>query len=569
MDPVQAIKQILQDNAVLLALLSALSLAILTAGHYYYRNLFQFWRKLGLKGPEPWPVVGNLIPIFTLNRMELERRWVRQYGRLYGIFQGHKPRLIVADADVIRQVCIKDFDVLPNHEASIFLNKYQQSFLFFLQDDTWRRVRATMTPTFTSGKIKRMFKLLDLCADDLIQCLDEQLPATGQGTKRQAVINAKEIFGLYTMDGIASCCYGLKLERAGSSNIKMAAARNQLIAMSLKLFEFNLLRFFLIFILPKNLLASFGFRMSPLRRVAPLAERVRQIIEARRQSGKKFDDYLQLLLDAKLDDQMDLNEMDLKENHHAGLTRDSLLEDQKRMVDQVVDQKSEERKSATKLLSTGLTDAEILSNAMFLLITGLETTATLLTHCVYALAYHPEIQEKLYQAIRSIAELDADKQRYSFDYDAITSCQYLDAVISETLRCLTPVTQLDRVAKEDYYIEKYNVLVPKETKLNLAYYAVMNDPEYWPDPTKFDPERFMPENREKIVPGSYCPFGLGPRHCIGMRFSLTEAKLAMAKVVMIYQFEPAPNTEWPPRPKLNFGLNGIKKPLVRLIARQK
>jgi cytochrome P450 len=129
------------------------------------------------------------------------------------------------------------------------------------------------------------------------------------------------------------------------------------------------------------------------------------------------------------------------------------------------------------------------------------------------------------------------------------------------------VFQTDRGANVDYYLESHGLLIPKGTKLIFTLKTIMNDEDYWPEPQVFNPDRFMPENRHKIVPHSYCPFGIGPRHCLGMRFSLTETKIAMAKLLMEFKFEPAPNTKYPPEPKASFGLGGIKRPDVKVVRR--
>lgn len=548
----------------ILALATCASIVLLAAS-FYYRNLFRYFERQGLKNPKPWPVVGNLPAMLMGSRFDNERENVQKYGKFYGIFHGSKPRYVVADPELLRQVCIKDFDVFPNHEASKLLNKYQRSFLFFMQDEHWKRVRALQTPTFTSGKIKRMYKLLQRCATELADCFGEQLvDKTDVGRQ----VQLKEIYSLYTMDGIASCGYGLKLERqTGTASLKAAASRNDFVTLGMRMFEPRFLRLLFLSALPTRLLASMGITQQPISVLGPFADKVRAIIESRRKSGKRFDDYLQLLLDSKLDDQMELNEMDDQENHHAGLTKSSMLSDQAKMVSEVDARSASNGLSSTRQMS----DQDILANAMFLLLVGLETTATLLTHCTYALAHHPEVQEKLYQALKSIARESPDGGAGApgemFDYDSLTSCTYLDSVISETLRLMPPVMFLDRVATRDYQVDKYNVTIPKDGKLILNYYAIMHDPDNWEEPMKFDPNRFMPENRDKIKPGAYCPFGLGPRHCLGMRFSLTEAKLGLAAVMMKFRFEPAPDTRFPPPAKWGIGLGNIKTPLAIVKAR--
>jgi cytochrome P450 len=156
---------------------------------------------------------------------------------------------------------------------------------------------------------------------------------------------------------------------------------------------------------------------------------------------------------------------------------------------------------------------------------------------------------------------------YVFVYDELTSCEYLDAIISESLRLLSPFIHFDRVVSRDHYIEKYNVQLRKGDHLQLSFYSIMSDADYWPEPTKFDPERFMGDNKKKIVPGSYCPFGIGPRHCLGMRFSLTEAKLALAKVLMRFKFFHASGTCFPPKNGTCLALNVLKSPVADLSPR--
>jgi cytochrome P450 len=567
-----------QDSSTFSYTAATLSLTALLFGYYYYTNVYTYFRKRGLKGPTPYPLIGNIATLLLSDRWVLEREWTERYGKFYGIFLGTEPRFVVNDPEVLRQLCIKDFAAMPNHEADALLNNYQKDTIFFAQDDHWKRLRALQSPTFTSGKIKRMYKLLDRCADDLVLCFSEQLT---QGDKQldKTVVNLKKIYSLYTMDAISSAAYSIKLDRKGGSSLESTSSRDDFVAVAMRLFELNIPRLLLRVILPKWFLEAFNMRMLPLSYFTTLDDRLRPIVNRRRKSGKKCDDYLQILVDASLDDRVELNDMDEKENHHAGLTKDMLQADQTMMINQIDNSSSNGHsgQSASNGSTAGpsvlpaakikLTDHEIISSAMFLLIVGLETTATLLTHCTYALAFHLDIQERLYETVKAIAELNSQTGEYSFDYDQLTSSEYLDAVVSESLRALSPVIQLDRLVSQDCYIEKYDVTLKKGDKLLLAFYSIMNNPEFWPEPLKFDPERFIGDNKQKIVPGSYCPFGLGPRHCLGMRFSLTETKLALAKVLMKFKFMPKPGLAYPPKGSLSLGLSNCKSPLVELVPR--
>ena len=131
------------------------------------------------------------------------------------------------------------------------------------------------------------------------------------------------------------------------------------------------------------------------------------------------------------------------------------------------------------------------------------------------------------------------------DYDRLTRLSYLDAVVSETLRLHTPVIRINRKCNEDYKISKLSLTLPKGSGIQIPLYAIHHNPHFYPDPFKFNPDRFLPENRHKLIPYTYLPFAAGPRNCIGMRFALMEAKLALAKVVLRYRLFRTTNTSVP------------------------
>ena len=87
-----------------------------------------------------------------------------------------------------------------------------------------------------------------------------------------------------------------------------------------------------------------------------------------------------------------------------------------------------------------------------------------------------------------------------------------------------------------------DITLKKDTVVIVPSYAIHHCPDYYPDPEKFDPNRFMPENKHLLVPNTYMPFGQGPRNCIGMRFAYQELNLCLARLALKYQFHLTPNT---------------------------
>ena len=190
--------------------------------------------------------------------------------------------------------------------------------------------------------------------------------------------------------------------------------------------------------------------------------------------------------------------------------------------------------------TTPLTEDFILANGFVFLIAGYETTANLLSHLTYLLAINPECQQTLLGEIEQHID-----QHGNLDYEAIVQLPYLDACISETLRLYNPAQLTTREASEDYKWGDTGITIPKGMIISIPIHAIHHSPKFYPNPHRFDPNRFMPENRSNLIPYTYLPFGAGPRNCVGMRFALMEAKTAIARLITKYKFVRTENTKIP------------------------
>src|SRR5699024_1680258 len=171
------------------------------------------------------------------------------------------------------------------------------------------------------------------------------------------------------------------------------------------------------------------------------------------------------------------------------------------------------------------------------------TTATTISMCFYHMAIYPELQERLYNEVNNALEgLDINSAEY---FEKVTSqIPYLDAFIKETLRKNPPLIRLQRrVGVPEYKLA--GIPLEKDIEVQIPTVAVHHNPDLHPDPERFNPERFMPENKHLLVPYTYLPFGAGPRNCVGMRFAYQEIKLCLAKIVRSFAFSPTPETQIP------------------------
>ena len=206
-----------------------------------------------------------------------------------------------------------------------------------------------------------------------------------------------------------------------------------------------------------------------------------------------------------------------------------------------------------------ITEPMIDAQGMVFITAGYETTSNTIGAALYFLAKNQDVQEKLYEEILDIVGDD------HITYDSIRDLAYLEATIDETLRMHPPVIAHFRSCTKDCVIK--GIPFKEGTNVQLAIHAVHMDPELFPEPTKFQPERFLKENAENIVPYSFRPFGAGPRICIGQRFALTEIKLFMAKLLKAFRVVDTPQTKME-YGKGQFFLLAYDKMFVALEARE-
>lgn len=181
----------------------------------------------------------------------------------------------------------------------------------------------------------------------------------------------------------------------------------------------------------------------------------------------------------------------------------------------------------------GMTDQQVRDEAMTLFIAGHETTANALTWTWYLLAQHPEVAAKLH------AELDAVLGGRAPTADDLPRLRYAEMVLSESMRLYPPAWGLVRTAAEEVHFGPYTV--PKGTVISAVSYVVHRDPRFFPDPLRFDPERWTPEAKAARPRFAYFPFGGGPRQCIGEPFAWMEATLAMATLAQRWSLRLIPD----------------------------
>jgi cytochrome P450 len=170
----------------------------------------------------------------------------------------------------------------------------------------------------------------------------------------------------------------------------------------------------------------------------------------------------------------------------------------------------------------GMTDLQVRDEATTIFLAGHETTANALTWTWYLLSQHPEVESKLHE------ELDLALGDRLPAVNDLPNLPYTERVLTESMRLYPPAWILGRRALADHQIGGY--LVPAGSLLLTAQYIAHHDPRWFPDPYRFDPDRWHPDQVALRPKFSYFPFGGGQRLCIGEPFAWMEGELLLATI---------------------------------------
>ena len=175
-----------------------------------------------------------------------------------------------------------------------------------------------------------------------------------------------------------------------------------------------------------------------------------------------------------------------------------------------------------------------------MLLAGHETTSLALSWTYYLLSQHPGVGRSIEDEVDRVI---GDARPTFAHIDRLTCTR---RAIEESLRLYPPAWGFSRQAMADDEIGGYRI--PRGSLVFLIPFVVHRRPKLWPDPGRFDPDRFMPEHETARPRFAYIPFGGGPRGCIGNQFAMVEAQLIVATIAQRYRIELLPDQDIRPEP---------------------
>ncbi|XP_067133429.1 cytochrome P450 3A8-like isoform X2 [Centruroides vittatus] len=441
--------------------------------------------KYGIPGPKPHILSGNLFEFKGEgNPNEVFTTWLKKYGKIVGFYIGDDPQMLINDFNIIKHLFVKESRIFINRPKMVLDAWPLNETLLDLRNETWKRVRSVLTPTFSAIKIKQMTEIMNSKVDKLVKLIGKS------SDDHRAFDMYTRVQGL-TLDVIGHCALAMNTNCQDDDDDPFLVSVREFFKYS------NNVAVLMVILFPplKLILEFINNYLTSGRMTSLTVKNVKKVINYRRKhTEKKSIDLLQLMIDS-------------------------------------CDNK---RSPSNKYL----TDNEMIANAYMFLLAGYETTAASLALIFYLLATHQDIQDRLYEAVAHLK----DKPHPS--YDDIQDIQYLDQVFNECLRYYPPVTGfIARQCSAECKMDE--LIIPKGVTVIAPIWEIQHDPRYWKNPWKFDPDRFAPEDKQDFNPSTFFPFGLGPRICIGMRFAQIEVKLAMARVILNYKLLTCEETEIP------------------------
>jgi len=196
----------------------------------------------------------------------------------------------------------------------------------------------------------------------------------------------------------------------------------------------------------------------------------------------------------------------------------------------------------------GMSDQQIRDEILTFLLAGHETTAVALMWTALELAWNPEAARNLK------AELDFVLEGRTPTHSHLPRLRYTRAVVDESMRLHPPVWRISRTALEDDEVCGYRV--PRGSTVVTSPYLLHRSPALWPDPERFQPERFLPDHGPPPSKLGYIPFGAGPRKCIGHHLATIEAIIILAGYCQRFRFTVAPGFTPELDPKLTLRIRG-------------
>ncbi|KAI1716629.1 cytochrome p450 domain-containing protein [Ditylenchus destructor] len=507
----------------------------LTVALWLLYNEKSYFTKHGIPSPKGELILGHGRIMFkSLATFDMDT--MKQLGTNYfGAFMLNRKEYTSADLDFVKAVCVKKFSHFQNRafvsstKTKVANKSIMRNIVSLKTGEDWKRVRNRVTPTFTTGKIKKLIPTFNECARKGFEVVEEHI-------KQGKELDLKALMSQIGMDVIGRGGFSMDLDvYSPVESIWLINARK-----SFSGFVTSWKTLFAVFcpVVGLKIEQLFGVDMFSNDAQIFFEKFVLDLYDKRKaepSAKETYTDIFQLLLNVVDEDAEEICSGNKPQEDSDIIHNELLTGDRKKF----------------------LTKAELVAQSFLLVIAGYETTATVLHFILYMLALHPDVQDKLRMELE---EAVGDEEEITFDH--MQKFTYMNQVIQETLRLYNPAPRINRQCNDPITLNGLHI--DDGDTVNIPIAAIHHNPEYYPDPYMFDPDRFTEEEKSKRDPRVYLPFGIGPRNCLGMRFAEFQMRVVLGQLVKNFKFEKGENS---PELPIKIVFNGVLRPEKTLFAK--
>lgn len=409
---------------MLVLLLIVLLICIGIVSYFYLVTVkgYQYFSQRNIPTPPFRFFFGHLKTLWNVPSFHRQlETWTKQYGKIYGIYQGRLPTFVVSDPDFLHEVFVKQF-VAFHGRNNTFVNKKFLN-VFAASGAEWRRHRHVINPTFSAAKLKLMSPLINGCIHDVMDKLSEHAI---DGNEFNIYVYYKRM----TMDVICKhidveflvcvpfclgrCAFGIDTDLQNNPDNLYFKKVEELFAHDMESDR----SFRLAQLLPE---------LAPIIGIVPFSSIIGRVL---------INTYILPLISNKQLEESALIWL-FKRIHPIIEQREQTPTSRMDLLQLMLQVMTEETQDGSKT-NYRLTREEVMSNVLFFMAAGYETTSTALANATYELVRHPEVLQKLQTEIDQLPlnnnSESAEQTKEYPDYDIVTKMPYMDMFVSEVLR---------------------------------------------------------------------------------------------------------------------------------------